>query len=141
MKRLMMRNERGAAAIEFAIAVPVLVMMIWGMFQIGLLFQANAGMQHALGEAARYATLYPTPTDAQIKARVASKKFGTQNGTLSELSITNVTVASSTSGGGGSTTAAKYKNMSLTYSMPMNFLFMSGPTVTLVRNKRVYVVT
>ena len=49
---------------------------------VGLLFQANAGMQHALGEGARYATLC-TPRhamhvadDDQIKARMTSKLFG-----------------------------------------------------------------
>ena len=51
-------NERGAAAVEFALSVPVLVSMIWGIFQLALLFEANAGIQHALGEGARYATLY-----------------------------------------------------------------------------------
>ena len=33
------------------------------MFQFGVILQANAGMQHALGEGARYATLYPKPAD------------------------------------------------------------------------------
>jgi Flp pilus assembly protein TadG len=120
------RDEQGAAAIEFALAVPVLIMMIWGIFQVGLLYGANAGMQHALGEGARYTTLYPTPTDAQIRARISSKVFGTKNGTF--------TVATPVSGVG-------YKDLSVTYSAPTHFLFMSGPTVTLTRTKKVYVAT
>ncbi len=32
--------------------MPILVLFIYGIFQVGLLFQANAGMQHALGEGA-----------------------------------------------------------------------------------------
>ena len=78
MLKILRRDEEGAAAIEFAIAVPILVTMLYGIFQVGLLFQANAGMQHALGEGARYATLClsPTstgctvPTDANIKAKI-----------------------------------------------------------------------
>ncbi len=54
--RKLVRDQRGAGVVEFAIALPVLITMIWGVFQIGLVMQANAGMQHALGEAARYAT-------------------------------------------------------------------------------------
>ena len=125
-------DEHGAAIIEFAIAVPVLVLFIWGIFQIGLLFQAYAGMQHALGEAARYATIYPTPSDDAIKATVAGRKFGTGNGTLAELSIVN-----QNSGG----TGTQYKTLSLTYSQPLDFLFFQGPAVSLTQSKVVYLAT
>ena len=77
---LLRRNDRGAAAIEMALALPILVSMIYGLFQVGLLYQANAGMQHALGEGARLATLCipsgttcNSPSDTQIKFRMATK--------------------------------------------------------------------
>ena len=124
------RDEQGAAAIEFALAVPILITMIWGIFQVGLLYEANAGMQHALGEGARYASLCIPPTtgcnvatDTQVKARISSKVFGTKTGTF--------TVANPVSG-------ADSKTLSVTYVTPMNFLFIPGPTVTLTRNKKVY---
>jgi len=118
------RDERGATVIEFAIALPVLVMFIWGIFQVGLLFWASAGMQHGLGEGARYATIYPTPSDTQIQAKIGAKVFGTQNGTL--------TVSPPTSGAG-------FKTLSVSYTAPTNFLFMTGPTVTLTQSKKVYI--
>jgi Flp pilus assembly protein TadG len=124
------KNESGSAVVEIAIGLPVLVLFIWGIVQLGLLFQANAGMQHALGEAARFATIWPTPTDAQIRSKMAAKKFGTGTGTLSNLDIQN-----QNSGGPGT----QYKLLTLTYSQQMNFLFFRGPTVTLTRSKRVYV--
>lgn len=132
MKRNLRRDDRGAAMIEFAIAIPVLVSFIWGIFQIGLIFQANAGMQHALGEAARYATIWPTPSDTDIRARVTSRKFGTFNGTLGTLTITDNTT------GSGSTLKTVSKDMTLTYRQKLNFLFIPGPTVNLSRSKRVY---
>lgn len=122
--KILRRDERGAAAIEFAIAVPVLILMIYGIFRIGLLFQANAGMQHALGEGARYATIYPTPTDAQIQTRMTSRLFGKGYGTF--------TVAAPVSSAG-------YKTLTVNYTTPMDFLFVPGPTVTVSRSKRVYV--
>ena len=125
----LLRNARGATAIEFAIALPILVMFVWGIFQIALLFQANAGMQHALGEAARYATIFPTPSDNDIRTRVTSKKFGTYNGTLGTLQIADTVNA------GGD---VEYKTLTLTYNHQMNFLFIGGPNVTLTREKRVY---
>lgn len=137
--RRLLRDERGANLVEFAVALPVLVMFIWGIFQIGLIYQANAGMQHALGEAARFATIFPTPSDTAIRAKVASRKFGTYNGTLGTLQITNNTVTVSGSGvSGGSTTVTVSKDLTLTYSQPTNFLFFNGPTVNLSKSKRVY---
>jgi Flp pilus assembly protein TadG len=134
MIKILRRDQDGAAAIEFAIAVPVLVLMLYGIFQVGLLFQANAGMQHALGEGARYATLClsPTstgctvPTDDNIKAKINATLFGKSDGTF--------TVPTPT------TTGTSYKVLSVTYSRPMSFLFFQGPTVTLTRTKTVYIV-
>ena len=71
-RRKLHRDEGGAAALEFALAFPVLISIIYGIFMIGMVFMASAGLQHALGEAARYATLFPTPTDAQSR-RSASR--------------------------------------------------------------------
>ncbi|MCL6728500.1 TadE/TadG family type IV pilus assembly protein [Sphingomonas hankyongi] len=119
-------DERGAAAIEMAIAVPILALFLWGIFQIGIAFQASAGMQHALGEGARYATIFPAPTNDQIKTRINDKKFGVGVGTFSAPTVTDAADGT-------------YKDMSVTFSMPMNFLFFNGPTVNLTRSKRVYI--
>lgn len=133
MKFLRLRwDDRGAAAIEMALALPILVSMIYGLFQVGLLYQANAGMQHALGEGARLATLYErytsnnVPTDAAIKSRMTSKLFGKGDGAF--------TVADPVTGTG-------YKDLQITYSKKMNFIFFNGPTITLTRTKRAYTVS
>ena len=125
MFKLLRRDDQGAAALEFAVAVPVLIMMIYGIFRVGLLYEANAGMQHALGEGARYATLFPTPTDTQIKAKVTSKLFGKGFGAFTVVDP----VTDATNG---------YKTLTVNYSTPMDFLIVPGPTVTLSRSKRVY---
>jgi len=124
--RSIRRDERGAAAIEMAIAVPILALFLWGIFQIGIAFQASAGMQHALGEGARYATIFPAPTNDQIKTRINDKKFGVGVGTFSAPTVTDAADGT-------------YKDLSVTFSMPMNFLFFNGPTVNLTRSKRVYI--
>ena len=132
--RKIRRDEEGAAVIEMAIALPVLVSMIYGIFTLGQLFEANAGMQHGLGEAARYGNLClsvssyvcQTPTSTQLKARVNSKLFGTTNGTFD---APTVDTTSATSG---------YVTITVSYHQTMNFLFFTGPTVDLTRSKRVY---
>jgi len=75
-------DQTGVGTVEFALAVPVLIAAIVGIFEFSMLLWANAGMQHALGEAARYATLYDSstsshvPSDANIKARMDASVFG-----------------------------------------------------------------
>lgn len=117
-------DSRGAGMIEFALILPVLVLFIYGIFVIGQLLEARAGIENGLGEGARLATIFPTPTDSAIKSRISSASFGTGNGTL--------TVADPVSGTG-------YKDLSVTYSTPTNFIFFAGPTVTITRTKRVYI--
>lgn len=127
--RRLLKDERGANLIEFAIALPVLIFFIYGIFTLGMVYQANAGVQHALGEAARYATIYPTPTPDQIRAKMTARKFGTGRGTLGTLQVND-------SGTGGAGT--RYIDLSLTYTQPTDFLFFRGPTVTITKTKRVY---
>ena len=125
--RKIRREESGAAVVEMALSLPILLLMIYGMFQVGVIMAADAGMQHALGEGARMATLYPTPTDASIKSKMQSKVFGMYIGSYTVADP--VTVSSA---------ATKYKDLSVSYTVTPNFLFFNGPAITLNRSKRVY---
>lgn len=131
------RDERGTALVETAVILPVLVMFIYGIFQIGIVFQANAGMQHGLGEGARLATLCynpslsgcGTPSNDEIKTRISEKLFGTKVGTFSAPTVTD--------GPSGS----NYKDLSVTFTITPDFLFFQGAPVNLTRTKRVYTAT
>jgi Flp pilus assembly protein TadG len=134
------RNDRGAAAIEMAIALPVLMLFIYGVFEIGIAGQAIAGMQHGLGEGARYATICvnPTsagtcgvPTDAEIKAKIQAKKFGVGVGTFDDPVVSIP----------ATTECTNCRDLSVTFHMPMNFLFFSAPSIDITRTKRVYLAT
>ena len=120
------RDEQGGAVIEMAIAIPVVVLFIYGIFQMGLLFLANAGMQHALGEGARLATIWPTPSNTAIETRMQQEVFGDGSGTFTVSPVVNGT---------------GFKTLSVTYSMPMSFIFFDGPTVSITRSKKVYTTT
>jgi len=133
--KLLRRDRRGAAAIEFAIALPVMLVMIYGIFQVGLIYQANAGMQHALGEGARLATLCTpsgqtctSPSDTEIAAKMNAKKFGGSIGTFGSPTVTTPATSSCTF----------CRDLSITYSVTPNFLFFSAPPVSITRSKRVY---
>ncbi|MEA3081566.1 MAG: hypothetical protein QOD54_1234 [Sphingomonadales bacterium] len=138
------RDERGAAAVEMAFALPVLVVMLWAFVQLAQVYRAVAGMQQALGEGARYATLCYTqnvsgcaapaagtgtsPAAGTIKAKIYTSVYGIGPGTF--------TVADPQSGTSGTAT---YYDLSVTYSQPTNLIMFPGPTMTLVRTKRVWI--
>ena len=134
--RRLVRDQHGVATIEMAFAFPVLIVMIYALFQFGLIYRALAGMQQALGEGARYATLClnPTttgcsaPTATQIKTKITNSVYGTGPGTF--------TVANPASGTEGTT---KYFDLTVSYSQPTSLLLLPGPTVTVSRSKRVWV--
>ncbi|MBB3764019.1 TadE/TadG family type IV pilus assembly protein [Sphingomicrobium lutaoense] len=125
-KNQILRNEEGAVVVEFALALPVMILFVFGLFQLALVFQANSGVQHALGEAARFATIYPTPTDSDIQQRVVESDFGTHNGKLEQATVvTDMT--------------GDFKTISISYTQPTDFIFFEGPTVDIQKSKRVYV--
>lgn len=136
LKKLI-RDERGATVVELAFALPVLVVMIWMITQLGFILRANAGIQQALGEGARFATLCPTPTilgctppsASDIRARMLAAVGGTELGSFNAESPTLQTDAS----------GARYYDLRVTYSMPTSLLLFPGPTVNLGKTKRVWV--
>ena len=129
-RKFIHRDETGAAAIEMAFALPILLLFVYGIFQFGVILQANAGMQHALGEGARYATLYPKPADNLIVTRMSNEVFGMKVGTFGTPTVTTPAPA----------TCTNCRLLSVTYSMTPDFLFFSGPVITLTRTKQVYIV-
>ena len=128
--KLIRRDKRGAAAIEMAFALPILMIFVYGIFQFGVILQANAGMQHALGEGARYATLYPKPTDALIATKMSNEVFGMNVGTFGTPTVSTPATSVCTN----------CRLLSVTYSVTPDFLFFSGPAITLTRTKQVYIV-
>lgn len=120
-------SQSGVAAVEFAMIMPVLLVVILGVLQLGILFSANAGLQTAVGEAARYATIYPTPTDAEIKARASSKKFAIDSGRISDFTVVR-----------GTSNTVNYVEVSMTYSVPLEFIFFEAPGVSLTEKRRAY---
>jgi Flp pilus assembly protein TadG len=125
------RDERGVAMIEMAFALPILLLFVFGIFQFGVILQANAGIQHALGEGARYATLYPKPADNLIQSKMANEVFGLNVGTFSAPTVTTPETSVCTN----------CRLLTVNYTVTPNFVFFSGPAITLNRTKRVYVST
>jgi Flp pilus assembly protein TadG len=65
-----LRREEGAAAVEFALIVGVLAMLLFGMLQFGVALLALQNLRSGAREGARVGAV--DGTGAQVKARVAA---------------------------------------------------------------------
>ena len=136
--RRLKRDQRGVATIEMAFAFPVLIIMIWMIVELGMVYRGLAGIQQALGEGARYATLCLTPTASgctaptadSIKTRIQASVYGVKPGTF--------TVADPAYGTSGS---SNFYDLRVTYSQPTSLLVLPGPTISVSRSKRVWIAT
>ncbi len=54
------RGDRGAALLEFALIIPVLMMVLVGMFSGGLAYNQKLDLSHAAKEGARYGATLPS---------------------------------------------------------------------------------
>ena len=62
MRRL--RSETGAAALEFAIVLPILVMLVMGIVEFSRAYSAKEALQYAVREGARELAIRNVPADA-----------------------------------------------------------------------------
>lgn len=122
-----LRASGGSAAVEFALVAPVLLALVMGIIQLGMLFYANAGLHQAVEAGARYATLYPRPSDQKIAAFVLNSGYGMQAARIERPTLTRGTVA-----------GTAYVDIRMGYSMPLNFIFFDVGPVKLEHTRRAY---
>ena len=125
--RPLIRDCRGSAAVEFAIAGPVLILLMMGTFQLGMLGLAHAGISQGIESGARYATIYPRPTDSQISAHILAHDYG-----MASSGITNPTFTH------GTTNGTAYVDITMGYRMTLNFGFYRVSGITLSYTRRAY---
>jgi Flp pilus assembly pilin Flp len=129
--RPLLRDERGATMVEFAFAFPALVVLIYCVAQLGMVYRAMSGIQHALGEGARVATVWKKPavSAAEIRTEMDEAVFGIGPGTF----------AIPDPSGGVTSAGTPYLDLSVTYTQPTSLLLFPGPTINVTRTKRVYI--
>lgn len=126
-RQSMLRDEQGASAVEFAVAIPVLAILIVGILQLGILFFANAGLQQAVESGARFATISPSPSDSAITAKVTSSRFG-----LDASRVTGPTISH------GTTNGVDWVDVTMSYAVPLNMVFFQLGPITLTHTRRAY---
>ncbi len=69
------RRARAAAIVEFAVVLPLLLTILFGIIEYGYVFMVRLTVEHAAREGCRVASL-STSTPADVTARVASAMAG-----------------------------------------------------------------
>jgi Flp pilus assembly protein TadG len=82
-------SRRGQSLVEFALVLPVLVILLLGLLDLGRLYFAYVAITDAAGEGVAYGARNPTD-DSGIKLRASEATEG-----LVEIGTDQVTVASS----------------------------------------------
>ena len=70
------RRDRGAAAVEMALVLPLLISMLFGVIDFGRLFNAEIQLSQAAREGARVAALGATAGDPVARAIAAAPAAG-----------------------------------------------------------------
>jgi Flp pilus assembly protein TadG len=64
------RDQRGAAAIEFALVLPILIMLVYGIYQFGVGYNLKVSLTAAAREGARAAAVGEDDPEAVTRAAV-----------------------------------------------------------------------
>jgi len=88
------RSERGAAMVEFAIVMPLFVLLLFGIMEAGWMFSQQVEVRHAAREGARIAAVSNPPLPASFAAvDIRDRVCSTMN--LSVGSVTVIDVSAS----------------------------------------------
>jgi Flp pilus assembly protein TadG len=86
-------SERGAAAVEFAILLPLLLMLVLGTIEFGRAYNAQITLTNAARDGVRVMAIANDPTGAKTATKTAAASVST---TISDADITLSTDACST---------------------------------------------
>jgi hypothetical protein len=122
LRRRLAQRERGAELIEFALVLPLLLLLVLGIVDFGFLFQRLEVVTNAAREGARIAVLPGYNTD-DVKDRVNDylEEGGVPivRGTNPVININAINIAP---GGGGATIPSEQVQVRYSHS----YLFLSG---------------
>lgn len=114
------RSEAGAAALEFAIILPLLVMLVMGIVEFSRAYSAKEALQYAVREGARELALHNVPADAVSVTRARAIA-------LDDTKLTVPTPASCPAAVAPTSTA----EVTATYAFDFNIPLWSSGTWTL----------
>ncbi|MFA5787821.1 MAG: TadE/TadG family type IV pilus assembly protein [Actinomycetota bacterium] len=68
-------GERGASAVEFALILPILILLVFGIIQFSIAYNRTQGLQAAAREGARLASIGASYAEIQNRVRASQSLF------------------------------------------------------------------
>lgn len=132
------RDERGASAVEFALVIPLLLVVIFGIIQYSWYFYAMQSGTSAVGDVVRRLSVGACQTSGERVTLLTSDLGAALSGGITVNSVTYTTAS-----GGASGTPVVGGSVKLTVTFPtmnLHFPFVpvpNGGSVTRVQKARV----
>jgi len=102
MHERLWRNRRGSMAVQFALMAPVLLMMLFGIVELGRMAWIRSSLQYATEQAGRYAMVKKSVTNEQIADYLKAR--APYNPDRIEVMVTTTPDTVTTTTGGATTT-------------------------------------
>ena len=102
-------SERGAAAVEFALVAPILVMLLLGIMEFGRAYNAQVSLTSAAREGVRVMAVSNNPTSARAAAKNAAVSLNP--------ALVDADIVFSSTNGTSSCTASHQVTVTITYSL------------------------
>ena len=125
--RKLRRQASGSTTVDFAFALPVVVILMLGTLQLGLYLQASGTLRHALGEGIRFAKVDPDALEADVLAEVKDEMPS-----MDTSKITKLTFERGTSNG------ADYGKIAISYKLEPIVPLVPIPPITISEEKTAY---
>lgn len=120
-------DDHGSAAIEAAIALPVLFAFFGVIIQLSMMLFLQASVDHAIGEAARSTTVYPAPTDTEIADTARNAMFAGKAQAVREITVVR-----------GTDNSRSYAEITMIYDRPAILAFINSDAKTFSETRRAY---
>ena len=127
--RNLLRDTRGVGAVEFAMVAPLIITLIVGTLNIGNYIYAQNSVAAAVDKVGREAAVYPFPSDEKMRTIFADAILKQEATIPVSLAIQRGTTSNGT----------KYVNLSTTYSLPVELIFVSLGSMPVSADRRVYI--
>ena len=128
LARTISLDRRGAAAVEFALAVPIIIVLIVSTMKMGLYFFAQNSIKNALDQTARKASVYPSPSDSALQTVFANN-----------LLKNEVTVPVTMQIARGTSNGVSYVSLQSNYNVPVDLIFWNLGNIPIQAKQRAYI--
>lgn len=117
---MILKRQNGAAAVEFAIILPILIVLVFGIIEFGLALYDKAVITNASREGARAGIVFKVPavSDAEITAVIDSY---CQNNLVTFGAVTDATTTITREGA-----SASGDNLTVTVAYTYDYLLLPG---------------